>query len=130
MLGKNKVPDTVNTVIGKDTTFEGTIQCSSSIRIDGEFIGNIKVQGNVLIGKDAKVKGDIFAHSVTLEGYHEGNISVEDNIFLASTSKLYGDIAYKSIEMERGAIFNGNSETKSAESQKGKSKKEEVNAAS
>jgi cytoskeletal protein CcmA (bactofilin family) len=101
--------DKVNTVIGNGTKVEGKITSASSVRIDGELVGEIKADGNVIIGKQGRLKGDIHALNVTIEGRIEGNISAVDGIHLVTTCQVQGDVMAQSIEIEKGAVFNGKS---------------------
>jgi cytoskeletal protein CcmA (bactofilin family) len=101
--------DKVNTVIGNGTKVEGKIISASSVRIDGELVGEVKADGNVIIGKKGRLKGDIHALNVTIEGQVEGNISAADGIQLVTTCHVQGDVMAQSFEIEKGAIFNGKS---------------------
>lgn len=47
-------PDKIDTVIGKNSTFEGTIKSEGTLRIDGNFTGQIETKGNIVIGESAK----------------------------------------------------------------------------
>lgn len=110
MFGKKEVDVTkVNTVIGPGTKLDGLLESSASIRIDGQFNGEIKTDGNVTIGKDGTIHADIHAENVTLDGHVQGNLFVRQHLFLAASSHVDGDIEAASFEMEQGAVFNGKS---------------------
>jgi cytoskeletal protein CcmA (bactofilin family) len=109
VLGKKTQTDKVNTVIGTGTKVEGKIISMSSVRIDGELIGEIKADGNVIIGKNGKIKGDVYASNVTIEGRIVGNISALEGLHLVTTCHIEGDVTAHTIEIERGATFNGKS---------------------
>lgn len=101
--------DKVNTVIGNGTKVEGRIVSASSVRIDGELVGEIRAEGNVIIGKSGRLKGDIHALNVTIEGHIEGNISATEGLHLVATCHVHGDVLAHAIEIEKGAVFNGKS---------------------
>lgn len=101
--------DKINTLVGSGTKIEGKIVSTSSIRIDGELLGEMRVEGNVILGKDGKIKGDIHALNATIEGYIEGHIYVSEAVHLVSTCHVQGDVSAHSIEIEKGARFNGRS---------------------
>ncbi|GAA0352547.1 bactofilin family protein [Bacillus horti] len=109
MFSKNTQPDRINTVIGHGTKMEGKLESTSSIRIDGEFKGDVVTEGTVLVGKDGVILGNITAGSLTIEGLVEGNIQVSDAIQLVKGCQVKGDITAQTIEIEKGAIFNGHS---------------------
>lgn len=101
--------DKVNTVIGPDTTIEGKINTSSSIRIDGKLIGEVRSEGSISVGKEGVIEGNLHAKNVTFEGKIEGDIIVKNHLYLASTSIVKGDISAVTLEMEKGASFVGQS---------------------
>ncbi|WP_202079166.1 bactofilin family protein [Caldalkalibacillus salinus] len=109
MLSKKQQTDRVNTVIGHGTSIEGKIKSTSSIRIDGEFVGEIQTEGNVLIGKEGQVRGNIEAANVTAEGHILGNMTVRHTIQLVKGCQIEGDMISETIEVEKGAYFNGRS---------------------
>lgn len=109
MWAKKVQTDKINTLVGSGTKIDGKIRSSSSIRIDGELLGEIRVDGNIILGKDSKVKGDIHALNATIEGHIEGQIYVIEAVHLVSTCDVHGDINAHSIEVEKGAKFNGRS---------------------
>lgn len=100
--------DRVDTLIGKDTIFNGTITASGAIRIDGEFSGEIKVKGDLVVGETAKVVATVEARNVLIAGYLKGNIKADGKVDLAPDAHLYGDIVVKSLIIEDGAKFEGN----------------------
>lgn len=102
----------VETMIGKSTTFQGTITSDTSIRIEGAFEGSIASKGDVFIGPNGKVTADLFAKNVTISGQVIGNVSVDEKLELLAGSSLNGDIKVRKLVIEEGAIFKGISETR------------------
>lgn len=115
-----KTPDKFDTLIGKNTTFQGNIETVGTIRIDGKVHGEIKVDGDVYIGKDSEVVGNIYAKDVFLSGKVQGNIESEGLLNILSTAKLYGDILVQNLITSEGSIFEG--KCKMVEKQEGQSK--------
>ncbi|MDQ0338805.1 cytoskeletal protein CcmA (bactofilin family) [Caldalkalibacillus uzonensis] len=109
MLGKNAQEEKVNTLIGKGTRLEGKIVSSSSLRLDGELVGEIQTEGNITLGKEGNVHGNLYAKNITIEGRIEGNLCAKKHIYLSSSAQVLGDITAESLEMEKGATFNGKS---------------------
>lgn len=99
----------VDTLIGKGTYVEGTISAEGTVRIDGKVQGGINITGNVIIGEEGAVKGNIKAENAYIAGIVEGNITATSQLHITHTAKLVGDISVKSIIIDEGAIFIGNS---------------------
>ncbi|SHI44857.1 bactofilin family protein [Lutispora thermophila] len=113
MFTSNKKTTTINTdkidtLIGKNTGIEGTLTAEGTVRIDGKMKGDVTLLGNLIVGEDGSIKGNIKADSVILSGIVEGNVTVENHLHITSTAKLIGDINAKNIVIDEGAIFNGN----------------------
>ena len=110
MNKKNKkVFDTIETLIGNGTTFKGDITVTKSLRVDGILVGNIKEAANVIIGENAKVKGNITANYVVVDGIVEGNITAMECIELLNKSKVTGDLSTTILSINEGAVFKGKS---------------------
>ncbi len=97
----------VDTIIGKDTTAKGRLEVRGSLRVDGCFDGEIKADGDVAVGDNAKLKASIRAANITIAGVVEGNVYASHKLEIASTGRLYGDVKTEALSIEEGAIFKG-----------------------
>jgi len=110
-------PEKIDTVIGKNSAFEGTIKSEGTLRIDGNFTGQIETKGNIVIGESAKIEANIKTDNIIISGEVKGNIFAKGQLQLTSSGKLYGDIEVQNLIIEEGAIFEGKSKmTKSSPS--------------
>lgn len=113
MFGKKNVAepvayDKVDTLIGKDTVFQGQINATGTVRVDGEFRGEIKAKGDLVVGESGKIEANIEARNVLVGGIIKGNIIALGKVDIAPTGKLYGDMKVRNLMIEEGAIFKGN----------------------
>ncbi len=99
---------TFDTLVGTNTEITGDVTSKGIVRIDGKVTGNVSVQGDLFIGEDAYIKGDINASSIHIAGNVEGNVFSTGLLKLLSTAKVIGDIQVKSFICEEGSIFEGN----------------------
>lgn len=109
--GKRTTPidnEKIDTLIGKNTNMEGTVKAEGTIRIDGRVDGGLNITGNVIIGEESVIKGNIQADNAFIAGAVEGNVTATNQLHITHTAKLYGDIAVKSIVIDEGAVFVGN----------------------
>jgi cytoskeletal protein CcmA (bactofilin family) len=111
MLKKNaSFREGVDTLIGVNSTFTGSIEADGTVRVDGKLIGDIKITGDCYVGDQASVNGNIEASNVHLAGKVEGNITAKGILKILSTAKLYGNIKINSFVADEGAIFQGKCE--------------------
>ena len=97
----------INTVIGEGTLVKGEIDIHGQLRIDGGVSGNIFSQGKVIVGKNGKVEGELFAKLVTVGGIVKGNIYADNKVELLKTAQIYGNIYTCSINVLDGVVFDG-----------------------
>ncbi|KAB2953909.1 polymer-forming cytoskeletal protein [Heliorestis acidaminivorans] len=114
MFGKKKehttiASDTVETVIGKESHFKGTLKASGAIRVDGALEGEILGNGDIIIGESGQVEASIEGRNVIIAGTVHGNVDASGRLEIASTGKLFGDICASSLIIDEGARFQGSS---------------------
>ena len=96
----------ISTVIGEGYIFTGEIQGSSVIRIEGKVIGNVNVEGGVVLGEKGNIEGDIATKSAIIYGTVNGNIR-STQLEIKKTGFVNGDIITDTLEIELGARYNG-----------------------
>ncbi len=121
--------DKVNTVIGKETFFTGTINGKGLIRIDGEAEGNISNKGDVVVGENGRIAVEIKARNITIAGHFEGVLEAEGKLEIKRTGTAIGTFKTNSLMIEEGAVFSGNMEMKHKEQESGPSVKSEKSTA-
>jgi cytoskeletal protein CcmA (bactofilin family) len=97
------------TIISQGVRLEGKISSGGSIRVDGIIQGDINSQGNVTVGEQGEVNGQINATSVTVGGGVVGSVNAREKIIMESKANLKGDIFTKILVVEAGARFVGKS---------------------
>ncbi len=108
----------VETFIGPGSKFQGTIDATGTLRIDGSYEGEINTQGNLIVGENGTITADIHANNVTLAGYLKGNICGSGTVEIKPKGKLYGNIDVKHVIIHEGAIFEGNCKMSEEEQKK------------
>lgn len=111
MFGNKKIEDheVLDTIIGEKTTLTGKIESKGNIRIDGNIIGDLFVDGDVTIGYSGKIRGNVTCMNLIIAGYLEGNVNAKEQLRIASSGKLLGDIEVRSFVVDEDAIFKGKS---------------------
>ncbi len=104
-------PDKVNTVIGKDTSFKGSIRAKGLIRIDGGMEGDIITQGDVVVGEGGQVCAEIKARNVAVAGRFEGNLEAEGKLEIRSSGIVIGCVKTNGLLID-DAVLSGEVEMK------------------
>ncbi|MCA9656496.1 MAG: polymer-forming cytoskeletal protein [Myxococcales bacterium] len=95
------------TILGKGSAFDGKLTFEGKVRIDGEFSGEIRTDGTLVVGESAKVTAQIDASTVVIEGRVEGDIRATTLVELHGSAHVVGTLDSPSLEIQRGAVFDG-----------------------
>ena len=103
------MPKTIplNNIIAEDTDFSGRLKCSGDMLIDGHFSGEISVNGTLFVGKSAVIEATVGACHIVAQGKIRGKIRAK-KLEISADGRVIGDILTSSLEMDDGAIFEGN----------------------
>ncbi|ABZ83644.1 conserved hypothetical protein [Heliomicrobium modesticaldum Ice1] len=116
MFGRKKeanhtAVDRIDTVIGKESLFTGTLKATGTVRIDGQFSGEIVGKSDVIIGETGRVEATVEGRNIIIAGTVHGNIDASGRLEIATTGRLYGDLTASSLIIDEGAVFHGSSRT-------------------
>jgi cytoskeletal protein CcmA (bactofilin family) len=104
----------ITTILGKGSAFDGKLTFEGAVRIDGEFSGEIRTQGTLIVGETAEVKAQIVAARIVIEGVVRGDITASEAIEIHAPARVYGNLATPALEIQRGSVFEGNCQMESA----------------
>ncbi|HZK18904.1 MAG TPA: polymer-forming cytoskeletal protein [Clostridia bacterium] len=112
---KNRPPTTnsgdlesVDTIIGSGTSFDGKLAAKGTLRIDGKVDGEIAVEGNIYLGENSLINANISCKNLTVAGEVNGMVTLAGKLQIARTGKVIGDIDVGNLVISDGAIFKGN----------------------
>jgi len=100
------------TVIAAGTQLVGDLTLTDSLHVDGNIEGKIESNGEVSIGVDGRINGELLAQAVMISGQFDGSIEAQ-RLEIVSTGSVAGSISVQQLVIESGARFNGTSEIKS-----------------
>lgn len=96
----------ISTIIGEGYVFTGELEGSSVIRIEGKIIGNVNVEGGVVLGEKGIIEGTITSQSVIIYGTVNGDVKTTQ-LEIKKTGHVNGEITTDTLEIELGAKYNG-----------------------
>ena len=122
MLGKkvnNSVAgngQTLNTIIGRGTIFEGVIKVDNSVRIDGTFKGELTCSGVLTISQSGEAYAHLEGRDIYINGIVRGTVRAEKGR-LDSQARIIGDVYASALSVSEGAVFHGSCSMESAASE-------------
>ena len=96
-------------ILSSDVEIKGKLRFSNDLIIDGRIEGEVNSEGDLTVGENARIVGNIKTRSVVVFGKIEGNITVTDRCELKQNAILHGDVAAGKLAIEEGATFMGSS---------------------
>jgi cytoskeletal protein CcmA (bactofilin family) len=102
-----EAPPAPNTLLGSGSSFRGTLMVSGTLRIDGEFEGDILNCERLEIGEHGMMRADIEVKEALVMGRVIGNIRALGILEMKNGARVEGDVAAISVVMEPGVYFSG-----------------------
>lgn len=96
-----------NTLIGVGSSVRGTLMITGTLRIDGEFEGDVLSCERLEIGEHGVLRSDIEVRDAMVRGRVIGSIRALGVIELKAGARMEGDVAAYSVVMEPGVHFTG-----------------------
>jgi cytoskeletal protein CcmA (bactofilin family) len=107
----NRVQNSIETLIGADTSIDGDINFSGGLRIDGAIHGNVTEPNanpsTLILSEHGSIEGSVESSKIVINGKVIGTVKAHEYIELQAKSHITGDVYYKSIEMHIGAVIEG-----------------------
>ncbi|MFN5334470.1 MAG: polymer-forming cytoskeletal protein [Bacteroidota bacterium] len=97
----------LTTIIAAGTEINGKISSNGDVRIDGNFIGDIRTTCKVYVGENGKVQGDIHAQKADVMGKVNGNLHIAELLSLKANSEVKGNLYTGQLLVDSQASFNG-----------------------
>jgi cytoskeletal protein CcmA (bactofilin family) len=95
-------------LIGSTIAIKGELMGEEDLLIEGQVEGKIELrQHNVTIGKQGRVRADVYGNVITIEGDVQGNLYGEDQLVLRQSSTVRGNIIAPRVILEDGSNFKG-----------------------
>lgn len=103
----SKRSEDVKAFLGKGVVFNGKLILNGSVRIDGEFKGEILGDGTLIVGENANIDADIAIDNIYIFGTVCGNLEIRETAEIGSTGKFTGKLRTSAFIVQEGATIEG-----------------------
>ncbi len=98
-------------VIGRSIQINGDLRGDEDLRIEGDVSGTVELKNSALtIGKEGRVKADVYARSIAVDGETKGDLYAAERISVHVNARVQGNIIAPKVSIEEGAHFKGSIE--------------------
>jgi cytoskeletal protein CcmA (bactofilin family) len=94
-------------VIGRGTVVRGNVRGNGSLEILGRVEGDVNVGGEIVLGDESAVKGNVSGATVTIAGAVQGDVRASDAVMLERGARVVGDLTAPRIGVATGALVKG-----------------------
>lgn len=101
----------IDCLIGAGTRIDGNIVFSGGLRVDGHVRGSVIASGEsactLVLSENATIEGEIRVSHAVINGTVVGPVHASEYLELQSKSRVRGDVHYARIEIQVGAVVDG-----------------------
>lgn len=104
-LAENK--GAVTALLEKGANFDGRLTFEGTVRIGGQFKGEIFTNDTIVINPGAHVEAQIEAETVIISGEVKGNIFARRRVIMHPPATFQGTVTTPSLRIDEGVVFEG-----------------------
>lgn len=117
-MSNKKKDEELKAFIGKGADFAGKLIFNGTVRIDGDFHGEIFGEGTLVVGEGANIEADINVDNIVISGDVHGEIKVKEKIEIYPPGRVIGNVTTNIFIIKEGAVFEGTSRMENSTSGK------------
>ena len=100
-------PERITSVLGEGTIYKGKLTGEGGVRIEGNFDGEIKLDGLLVVGTTGRITcEDLRAKSVIVAGTVRGDITA-NKVEIRASGRVWGNVTAVTFATEEGAFLRG-----------------------
>lgn len=101
------IPKEIDTLIGKDSVFEGVFQVRGVLLIEGKFNGDLLFADQIYVSPSGEVNSNISGGAIFVEGRIKGNVLGKNRVVLLPGAFIQGDITTPELITQKGVVLQG-----------------------
>ena len=109
-MGGSK-PAAMETLIGRQTEILGDVRFAGGLHVDGRIKGGVQSAGDkaaaLSLSETGVIEGDVRVPNVLVNGRIVGEVRASERLTLGAKARIVGDVRYRVLQMEAGALVNG-----------------------
>ena len=97
----------LNGFLDAASQINGELRFEDTFRIDGKLTGKVVSEGDLVVGEQGEIDGEIEVGRVFVSGVVRGSIAATRRAELTAGAKVHADIETPTLVIEEGAYFEG-----------------------
>ncbi len=95
--------------IGKGMRVEGKLSFDYTVRVEGEFKGEIEAEGNLVVGEGGLVEGTVKVDTAIITGVLKGEIEAAKRVEIQFPGRIVGTVRTPNLIIGDGGVLEGSS---------------------
>ena len=97
----------LNGFLDAGSHIEGNLHFEDTFRVDGRLSGRVDSKGDLVVGEQGEVEGEIRVGRIFVSGTLKGSVQASQRVEITSRGKVHADLETPSLMIEDGAFFEG-----------------------
>ncbi len=97
----------VTALLDQGATFDGRLTFEGTVRIGGQFRGEIFTNDTLVVNPGAFIEAQIEAETVIISGTVKGNIFARRRVLMHPPAVFQGTVTTPSLRIDEGVVFEG-----------------------
>lgn len=111
---RKKDEQKLESFVGGSSSFKGNLSTKGTLRIDGEFDGEIDTDW-LIVGEKGRVTGNVQAMCIIVGGCIDGNLRAKETVEIKPNGQVNGDIFTAKLSVHEGGVLNGKTSMQGSE---------------
>ncbi len=97
----------LNGFLDAGSHIEGDLHFEDTFRVDGRLSGRVVSKGDLVVGEQGQVEGEIRVGRIFISGTVKGSVRAGQRVEITAKAKVNADLETPSLMIEDGAFFEG-----------------------
>ncbi len=97
----------LNGFLDAGSQIEGDLHFDDTFRVDGRLSGKVISKGDLVVGDQGRVEGEIHVGRIFISGTVRGSVQAVQRVEITARGKVHADLETPSLIIEDGAFFEG-----------------------
>lgn len=106
-LGRGGGAGELNGFLDAGSSIRGDLSFEDHFRVDGRIVGRIVSKGDLVVGEDGEVEGEVEVTNLYVFGTLRGKVKARKRVEISAGSKIFADIETETFDIDDGAQFEG-----------------------
>lgn len=106
-LGRAGSVGELNGFLDAGSSIQGDLRFQENFRVDGRLTGRVVSTGDLIVGREGEVDGEIEVANLYVFGTLRGRVKAKGRVEISRGSRIYADIETETFQIDEGARFEG-----------------------